>query len=59
LGNATLSLVDPMGKVVALEKINPNSRACSISLLNKASGVYFLKVASSNFVETAKIYIAK
>ena len=59
LGNATLSLVDPMGKVVALEKINPNSRACSISLLNKASGVYFLKVASSNFVETEKIYIAK
>lgn len=59
LGNATLSLVDPMGKIVAFEKTNPNSRTCSISLLNRASGVYFLKVASSNFVETAKIYIAK
>ncbi len=59
MGNAKLSLIDPMGKIVALEKINPNSRSCSISLNNRASGVYFLKVASNNFVETAKIYINK
>lgn len=58
--DAKVSLINPAGKVVALKSLDTKSRSCSIPMLNNASGVYLLRVTSSNgLIETAPIHIVR
>jgi hypothetical protein len=60
VGNATVSLVNTLGKVIAFKGVNTESRSCSLPLGNNASGVYLLKITSANgLVETAPIHIVR
>ncbi len=60
IGNAKVSLVNPIGKVVYFKNVNGLSRSCSIPLFNHASGVYVLRIAGSNgMTEVTPINIVK
>lgn len=59
-GSASVSLLNPMGKIVNLQKLNNRFSSCSIPLSGKASGVYILKIAgSSGLIQTRSIHIVK
>lgn len=60
IGNAKISMINPLGKVVCFKNINNLSRSCSIPLLNSTSGVYVLRIVGSNgLTEVAPIHIVK
>ncbi len=60
IGNAKVSMINPLGKVVYFKNINNLSRSCSIPLFNNTSGVYVLKIAGNNgLIEVAPINIVK
>ncbi len=60
IGNAKVSMINPLGKVVFFKNINNVSRSCAIPLLNNASGVYVLRIVGSDgLTEVAPIHIVK
>lgn len=48
LGESQISLINPIGKVVALKNLSANTRTYSLPLGKNASGVYLLKITSAN-----------
>ena len=60
--NVNISIYDVLGKLIEIlvnEKLSPGKFEVEWNASNFASGVYFYKIISDNFIETRKLILLK